>query len=181
MDVWPGRPYPLGATPDDEGTNFSLFSESADAVDLCLFDGAGVETRIRLPEASAHRFHGFVPGVGPGQRYGFRVHGPFDPAAGHRSNPNKLLLDPYAKAIDGQVRWDPSVYGYRFDDEAKDLGRNDDDSAAFVPKSVVVDNRFDWGDDRRPGTPLHESMIYEVHVKGFTKQHPTIPEEVRGT
>src|SRR3954453_20556281 len=189
MDVWPGRPYPLGATLDADGTNFSLFSESATAVDLCLFEdggggGAGealVETRVRLPEVTAHCFHGFVPGVGAGQRYGYRVHGPFEPANGHRCNPNKLLLDPYAKAIDGVVRWDESVYGYRFDDEAKDLGRNDDDSAAFVPKSVVVDNRFDWGDDRRPGTPLHESMIYEVHVKGFTKQHPTIPEELRGT
>jgi isoamylase len=185
MDVWPGRPYPVGATPDAEGTNFSLFSEAADAVDLCLFDAAGgAETRIRLPEVTAHRFHGFVPGVGAGQRYGFRVHGPFDPAKGHRCNPNKLLLDPYAKAIDGEVTWNEAVYGYRFDgDEAtRDLGRNDEDSAPFVPKSVVVDGSgFDWGDDRRPATPLHESMIYEVHVKGFTARHPTVPEAMRGT
>src|SRR5688572_14686998 len=181
-EIWPGRPYPLGATPDEGGANFSLFSENADKVELCLFDDADRETRIALPEVTAHRFHGYVPGVRPGQRYGFRVHGPFDPANGHRCNPNKLLIDPYAKAIDGQVQWDEAVYGYHFDSEEKDLGRNDDDSAPFVPKSVVVDGRgFDWGDDRPPGTPLHESMIYEVHVKGFTKLHPTIPEELRGT
>ncbi len=182
MDVWPGRPYPLGATPDAEGTNFSLFSEHGEAVDLCLFDDAGAEQRIRLPEVTAHRFHGYVPGVAPGQRYGFRVHGPFDPANGHRFNSNKLLLDPYAKAIDGQVQWDESLYGYHFDSEEKDLAPNDDDSARFVPKSVVVeDSDFDWGDDRRPGIPVHESMIYELHVKGFTQLHPTIPEEIRGT
>ncbi len=182
MDIWPGRPYPLGATPDAEGTNFSLFSEHGDAVDLCLFDDAGDEERIRLPEVTAHRFHGYVPGIAPGQRYGFRVHGPFDPANGHRCNPNKLLLDPYAKAIDGQVRWDEAVYNYHFDAEEKDLARNDIDSAPYVPKSVVVeDSDFDWGDDVRPRTPAHESMIYEVHVKGFTQRHPTMPEEIRGT
>jgi glycogen operon protein len=181
MEIWPGRPYPLGATVDEEGTNFSLFSEHGEAVDLCLFDESGNETRLRLPEVTAHRFHGYVPGVGVGQRYGFRVHGPFEPAAGHRFNPNKLLIDPYAKAIDGQVEWDESVYGYHFDAEEKDLGCNQDDSAPFVPKSVVVADDFDWSGDQRPRTPLHESMIYEVHVKGFTKLHPTIPEELRGT
>jgi isoamylase len=181
VDIWPGRPYPLGATPDIEGTNFSIFSENADAVELCLFDDSGTESRVLLPEVTAHRFHGYVPGVGVGQRYGFRVHGPFDPANGHRFNPKKLLLDPYAKAIDGGIEWDPAVYGYPFDADDKDLARNDADSGPFMPKSVVVSDEFDWGDDIRPATPLHETMIYEVHVKGFTKQHPSIPEELRGT
>jgi glycogen operon protein len=171
----------LGATPDAEGTNFSIFSEHGEAVDLCLFDEDGTETRLRLPEVAAHRFHGYVPGVGAGQRYGFRVHGPFDPANGHRFNANKLLIDPYAKAIDGDVRWDDRVYGYPFDAEDQDLSCNQDDSAPCIPKSVVVADDFDWSGDVRPGTPLHESMIYEVHVKGFTKLHPTIPEPLRGT
>jgi isoamylase len=187
--VWPGRPYPLGATPDAEGTNFSLFSENAEAVELCLFDDsddaddANVETRITLPEVTAHRFHGYVPGVRPGQRYGYRVHGPFDPANGHRFNPNKLLIDPYAKAIEEEVRWDEAVYGYPFaaPEATRDLQRNDADSAPHVPKSVVVDGAFDWGDDTRPATPLHETVIYEAHVKGFTKLHPSIPEHLRGT
>ncbi|HVM08984.1 MAG TPA: glycogen debranching protein GlgX [Acidimicrobiales bacterium] len=181
VDIWPGRPYPLGATPDAEGTNFSIFSEHAERIELCLFDESGNETRLTLPEVTAHRFHGYVPGAKVGQRYGFRVHGPFDPQNGHRFNPNKVLLDPYAKAIDGDFQWNESVYGYSFDAEEKDLSFNDADSAAFVPKSVVVADDFDWGDDRRPGTPLHETMIYEVHVKGFTKQHPGIPEHLRGT
>jgi len=181
MDVWPGRPYPLGATPDAEGTNFSLFSEWGQCVDLCLFDAEGQESRLRLPEVTAHRFHGFVPGVGAGQRYGFRVHGTFDPASGQRFNPEKLLIDPYAKAIDGDVIWDESVYGYHFEGDEKDLAGNEMDSAPFIPKSVVVSDEFDWTGDERPHTPLHESMIYEVHVKGFTQLHPTIPEELRGT
>ncbi|HEX7167843.1 MAG TPA: glycogen debranching protein GlgX [Acidimicrobiales bacterium] len=183
MDVWPGRPYPLGATVDKKGkgTNFSLFSENGERVELCLFDSSGTETRVELPEVTAHRFHGFVPGVGTGQRYGFRVHGPFDPSNGHRFNPNKLLIDPYAKAIEGEIAWDEAAYGYPFGAADQDLTRNDADSAPFVPKSVVVDDRFDWGDDERPGTPLHETMIYEVHVKGFTKLHPEVPEELRGT
>ncbi|MEA3076367.1 MAG: isoamylase [Actinomycetota bacterium] len=182
MDVWPGRPYPLGATPDAGGTNFSLFSEGGDAVELCLFDDAGHEQRARLPEVTAHRFHGYVPGVGPGQRYGFRVHGPFDPAAGQRFNPDKLLIDPYAKAIEGGVGWDQSVYGYPFDAEGKDLEPNHADSAPHVPKSIVVrDDEFEWGDDRRPRVPMHETSIYEVHVKGFTKLHPTMAEHQRGT
>ena len=181
VDIWPGRPYPLGATPDIEGTNFSIFSENAEAVELCLFDESGNETRVLLPEVTAHRYHGYVPGVGVGQRYGFRVHGPFDPANGHRFNANKLLLDPYAKAVDGGIDWDESVYGYPFDADEKDLARNDADSAPFMPKSVVVSDEFDWGDDIRPATPLHETMIYEVHVKGFTNQHPSIPEQLRGT
>ena len=181
VDIWPGRAYPLGATPDIEGTNFSIFSENADRIELCLFDDDGNETRIDLPEVTAHRFHGYVPGVKAGHRYGYRVYGPFDPVNGHRFNPSKLLLDPYAKAIDGGTQWNESVYGYRFGAEDQDLEYNDVDSAAFMPKCIVVADEFDWGDDIRPDTPLHRSMIYEVHVKGFTKQHPTIPEPLRGT
>ena len=178
-EIWPGSPYPLGASYDGAGTNFSLFSEVAAKVELCLFDEDDEETRIRLPEVSAHCFHGYVPGIGPGQRYGFRVYGPHAPALGHRCNPNKLLLDPYAKAIDGPVRWSPSVYdyprpGYRVD-------TSQDDSAPRVPRSVVVSPYFDWGVDQPPGTPLHESVIYEMHVKGFTALHPDIPPELRGT
>jgi glycogen operon protein len=177
----------LGATydPDGHGTNFSLFSEHADDVELCLFDDDGAERRIALPEVTGHRFHGYLPGVGPGQRYGFRVHGPHVPSEGHRFNPAKLLLDPYARAIDGHIRWDPAVYGYPMGGEGPgddaDLHREDSDSAPFVPKSVVVDPRFDWGDDRRPQVPLSASTIYEVHVKGATVGHPTIPPERRGT
>jgi isoamylase len=181
MDVWPGRSYPLGATCDDGGTNFSVFSSVAERVELCLFDERGTEKRVNLPEVTAHCWHGFLPGVGPGQRYGYRVYGTFRPEDGLRCNPNKLLLDPYAKAIDGKIKWDESVYGYTFGAEAEDLAFNDADSAAFMPKCVVVDNRFDWGNDRPPNIALHDSMIYEVHVKGFTKLHPTIPEHIRGT
>ena len=185
MQIWPGDWYPLGAHyvpgSDGGGTNFALFSSAAEKVELCLFDDVGNETRLRLHEVTAHVWHGFVPGVGPGQRYGFRVHGPFDPAEGHRCNPNKLLIDPYARAIDGDIRWDEAMYGYEFGHEDGDLSRNDSDSAAFVPKSVVVADDFDWGRDTRPRTPLHETFIYEAHVKGFTMKHPSVPPELRGT
>ncbi|HKY68981.1 MAG TPA: glycogen debranching protein GlgX, partial [Acidimicrobiales bacterium] len=177
IEVWPGRPYPLGATYDGTGTNFSLFSEAADAVELCLFDD-GAETRVPITEVDGFCWHGYLPRIGIGQRYGFRVHGPWDPANGHRCNPNKLLLDPYAKAVDGGVDWDPSCFPYDFDDPD---GRNDDDSAPHVPKGVVVSPYFDWGADRPPDVPLHESVIYEVHVKGFTATQPDIPELLRGT
>jgi glycogen operon protein len=180
MTMWPGNPYPLGPLWDGEGTNFSLFSEVATRVELCLFDASGAETqRLDLPETLAHCWHGYVPGLGPGQRYGFRVHGPWDPAAGHRCDPSKLLLDPYAKAIDGGVRWDEAMFAHRFDDPDGEPNRKD--SAPYMPRSLVVDPRFDWGDDRTPGTPLHRSVIYEVHVKGFTARHPEIPEVLRGT
>jgi isoamylase len=181
MHVWPGRPYPLGATFDGRGTNFSIFSEHGHRMELCLFDEDGRETRVDLPEVTAHCFHGYIPDIIPGQRYGYRVHGPRAPAEGHRFNPNKLLIDPYAKAIDGQVQWDEAVYGYRFGDPDEDLSANDDDSGPFVPKAVVIQPFFDWGEDRRPDTPLHKTMVYEVHVKGFTALHPTIPPELRGT
>jgi glycogen operon protein len=178
MQVWPGSAYPLGATYDGMGTNFSLFSEVAEAVELCLFDEAGRETRIRLPEVDGFVWHGYLPGVGPGQRYGYRVHGPYDRGAGLRCNPNKLLLDPYAKAIDGKVDWHPSLFAYDFDYPDD---RNDDDSAPFLPKAVVVNPYFDWGTDRPPGRPYNETVIYEAHVKGLTFLNKDIPLEMRGT
>jgi isoamylase len=178
IEVWPGRPYPLGATYDGTGTNFSLYSEAADAVELCLFDADGGETRVPLTEVDGFCWHGYLPRIGIGQRYGFRVHGPWNPAEGERCNPNKLLLDPYAKAIDGGVDWDPSCFPYDFGDPDS---RNDANSAPHVPKVVVVSPYFDWGADRTPDVPLHQSVIYEVHVKGFTATHPDIPEALRGT
>ncbi|HYX93473.1 MAG TPA: glycogen debranching enzyme, partial [Geodermatophilus sp.] len=175
--VWPGTAYPLGATYDGTGTNFAIFSEVAEKVELCLFDADGNEERIRLPEMDGYVWHAFLPGIQPGQRYGYRVHGPYDPSQGLRCNPNKLLLDPYAKAIDGPVDWDPSVFGYDFTTGE----RNDDDSAEHMPKSVVVNPYFDWGVDRPPRTPYHKTVIYEAHVKGLTMTHPDVPEELRGT
>src|SRR5436189_4432269 len=178
MKIWPGKPYPLGATFDGVGTNFSVFSEVADRVELCLYDANGAETRVELPETTALIFHGYLPNIGPGQRYGFRVYGPWDPANGHRCNPAKLLLDPYGKSVEGQVQWDDAVFGHRFDDPDQS---NDADSGPFMPKSVVISPYFDWQWDRRPRTPWHRTIIYEVHVKGFTKLHPGIPENLRGT
>ncbi len=177
-EAWPGWPYPFGATYDGAGTNFSLFSEAAAAVDLCLFDARGEETVVPFAEVDAHCWHVYLPSVAPGQRYGMRVHGPWEPEAGLRCNPAKLLLDPYAKAIDGEVDWNQACFGYDFGDE---YSRNDDDSAPHVPKSVVHNPYFDWGNDRPPGTPLHETVIYELHVKGFTATHPEIPGPLRGT
>ncbi|GAA0558819.1 glycogen debranching protein GlgX [Actinomadura livida] len=177
-EVWPGDPYPLGATWDGTGTNFALFSEVARRVELCLFDDGGQETRRDLPEVDGFVWHGYLPGVGPGQRYGYRVHGPFDPREGHRCNPSKLLLDPYGKAVEGDVRWHESLFSYRFDDPD---ALNEDDSAPYMPKNVVINPFFDWADDRPPRVPYHESVIYEAHVKGLTKLHPAIPEEQRGT
>ena len=178
IEIWPGRPYPLGATYDGGGTNFSLFSEVAEQVELCLFDDGGVEERVVLDEIDASCWHAYLPSVAPGQRYGYRVHGPWAPEAGQRCNPAKLLLDPYAKAIEGQVVWAQACFPYNFGDENS---RNDDDSAAFVPRSVVHNPYFDWGNDRPPDIQLNESVIYEVHVKGFTARHPDIPEAQRGT
>jgi glycogen operon protein len=178
MSVWPGHPYPLGATYDGVGTNFSVFSEVAERVELCLFDESGQETRVDLPEVTAHCWHGYLPDIGPGQQYGFRVHGPWDPAEGHRANPAKLVLDPYAKAVAGTVEWNEAVFPYRFGDPES---RNDLDSAPFVPKSVVVTPYFDWGNDRPPRIPWHETVVYELHVKGFTIRHPDVPEALRGT
>jgi isoamylase len=178
MRPWPGNAYPLGASYDGAGTNFALFSEVADRVELCLFDDSGTETRIRLEEVDGFVWHGYLHGVGPGQRYGYRVHGPYDPARGLRCNPAKLLIDPYAKAVAGDVTWDEAVFGYRFGTQDQ---RNDLDSAPHVPKSVVVSPFFDWADDRHPRTPYHETVIYEAHVRGLTLRHPGVPEELRGT
>ena len=179
MKVWPGQPYPLGATYDGTGTNFSVFSEAAERVDLCLFDAEGLETRIELQETTAFCWHGYLPTVGPGQRYGFRVHGPWAPERGQRCNPAKLLLDPYAKAIEGNIEWNQSIFPYNFGDP--DGGPNGEDSAASMPKSVVISPYFDWGNDRPPKTGWHTTVVYETHVKGFTMRHAQIPEELRGT
>ncbi len=177
--IRPGDAWPLGATRVGRGTNFSLFSEVAEHVELCLFDGKGVETRIDLPERTAFCWHGWIAGVGPGQRYGFRVHGPWQPEAGHYCNPAKLLLDPYARAITGAVHWTPALFGYPLGGD--ELERDDTDSAPFMPKSVVIENHFDWSGDDAPRRRLHETVIYEAHVKGFTARHPDVPTELRGT
>jgi isoamylase len=182
--VLPGRSWPLGATFDGEGVNFALYSERAEEVEVCLFesaDAAQESERIRLREITGFVRHAYVPGLKPGQVYGFRVDGPYDPERGHRFNPSKLLLDPYARAVAGRVDWKGPVFGYRIGDPELDLSYSDEDDAASVPRGVVIDDAFDWEDDRRPNIPLHRSVIYEVHVKGFTKRHPGIPEALRGT
>jgi isoamylase len=179
MRIWPGQPYPLGASFSGVGTNFSLFSSVADRVELCLFDENGVETRMDLPEATALCWHGYVPDALPGQRYGYRVHGPYDPRNGLRCRPSKLLIDPYAKALEGQVDWDESLFEYHFG-SPDDLS-NEDDSATHIPKAVVINPYFEWENDRHPRTPWHETVVYEVHVKGFTMSNPRIPEAFRGT
>jgi isoamylase len=179
MQLWPGSPYPLGATYDGAGTNFAVFSEVAERVELCLFAEDGTETRVDLPETTAQVWHGYAPTVVPGQRYGYRVHGPYDPAQGLRCHPSKLLLDPYATAVDGEVDWDPALFTYRFDDP--DGPVNDLDSGPHMPKGVVTSPYFNWANDRPPRTPWNETVVYEVHVKGFTERHPGIPEELRGT
>ncbi|MGI8700569.1 MAG: glycogen debranching protein GlgX [Nocardioidaceae bacterium] len=178
MEAWPGGPYPLGATYDGAGTNFALFSEIAERVELCLFEDDGTETRVELRERDALVWHTYLPRVAPGQLYGYRVHGPYDPSKGHRCDPSKLLLDPYAKAIDGAIDWAPACFSYDFEDHEK---RNTEDSAPHTMKSVVINPFFDWQDDRPPRRPYHESVIYEAHVKGLTQLHHDIPEEVRGS
>ncbi|MBB2892201.1 glycogen debranching protein GlgX [Flexivirga oryzae] len=178
MEIWPGKPYPLGSTYDGSGVNFALFSEIADGVELCLVSENLEETRIALTEVDGHVWHGYVPGIQPGQRYGYRVHGPHNPPDGDRCNPAKLLLDPYAKAFDGQVDGDESLFSYRFDDPD---AFNDDDSLGHTMLSVVVNPFFDWGHDRPPRHEYHESVIYEAHVKGLTMTHPDVPEDIRGT
>jgi isoamylase len=184
MDTWPGRPFPLGATWDGGGTNFSLFSEDAERVELCLFDDQDNETRIELLERRALNWHCYLPEVGPGQRYGYRVYGAYDPLNGLRFNPAKLLLDPYAKAIDGTVDWqhDANLLPYvPTGEEDADLELDDEDDAAAMPKAVVIDDAFLWQGDRQPRTPFADTIIYETHVKGFTMRHPDIREDLRGT
>jgi isoamylase len=199
MQVWPGTAYPLGATWDGSGTNFALFSEVGERVELCLFGGgegnghggngtgrgpdatAGSgsgEQRIELTEVDGFVWHCYLPGIGPGQRYGYRVHGPYDPRRGQRCNPAKLLLDPYGKAVEGSLRWNEALFSYRFGDPASPNG---DDSAAFMPRSVVINPYFDWADDRAPRTPYHETLIYEAHVRGLTLRNPDVPEGLRGS
>jgi isoamylase len=181
--VWPGEPFPLGAVWDGQGTNFSLFSENAEGVELCLFDDDGHETRIEITTTTAHNWHCYLPGVGPGQCYGYRVRGGYEPKAGHRFNPHKLLIDPYAKAIEGPVRWEEAnVFPYvPTGEEDADLELDDENSAPAMPKSVVVNQSFDWEDDRRPRIPWADTIIYETHVKGFTARHPDVREDLRGT
>jgi glycogen operon protein len=183
MDVWPGNPFPLGPTWDGKGTNFALFSENAERVELCLYDGQDNETRVDMNEHTAFNWHCYIPGAGPGQRYGYRVHGAYDPANGHRFNPSKLLIDPYAKAIEGPIDWDRAnalPYAPSLDDDA-DLEPDDEDDAAAIPKCVVIDPAFDWEDDRPPAHPWSETVIYETHVKGFTKLHADVRADLRGT
>ncbi len=181
MKILPGYPSPLGANWDGRGVNFALFSEHAERVDLCLFDDQGRERRVRLPERTGLTWHGYLPETGPGQRYGYRVHGPYRPELGQRFNPHKLLLDPYALAIDGDLRWDDALFGYKPGHKEGDLSFNKADSAPYLPHSVVVDPAFDWQDDAPPGTPLHQSILYELHVKGFTRLNPQVSPALRGT
>ena len=186
MHVWPGNAYPLGATWDGSGTNFALFSEVATSVELCLFGPGGggqaanrsAETRVPLTEVDGFVWHCYLPGVGPGQRYGYRVHGPYQPERGHRCNPSKLLLDPYGKAVEGEVRWHEALFSYRTRDRS---ALNTADSAPYMPRNVVINPYFDWGGDRAPRTPYHETLIYEAHVRGLTLRHPQVPAGQRGT
>ena len=181
---WPGQPYPLGATWDGKGVNFALFSEHATGVELCLFDSPDAErefARVRLTEYTDHVWHAYLPEVLPGQLYGYRVEGPYDPKQGHRFNPNKVLLDPYAKGIGRDVKWADEVFAYRLNDPEGDLSFDERDSAAYAPLAEVIDPAFTWGSDRPPRTPFHKTIIYELHVKGFTQLHPLVPESLRGT
>lgn len=182
--VYPGEPYPLGATWDGEGVNFAVFAENAAGMDLCLFDtleSKNEEERIRLNEVSHHVWHAYIPGLKPGQLYGYRAHGAYEPLNGLRYNPNKLLIDPYAKAISSPVRWNDSLFGYIMGHPDEDLSFSETDSAPFAPRSVVIDPVFNWEDDKPPKIPYHKTIIYETHIKGFTKTHPDIPEDIRGT
>src|ERR1700734_407358 len=181
MHVWPGTPYPLGATWDGAGTNFALFSEVAERVELCLFDadgGGGAETRIPVTEVDGLVWHCSLPAVEPGQHYGYRVYGPYQPEQGHRCNPAKLLLDPYGKAVAGQVTWHQALFSYQ---HGNPVVFNGDDSAPYMPRNVVINPYFDWGDDRPPRTPYHETLIYETHVRGLTMRHPEVAPEQRGS
>ena len=184
MRIWPGRPYPLGANWDGAGVNIALFSDCATKVELCLFDAPDAHQeseRIELPERMYNVFHGYFPDLKPGTLYGFRVHGPYDPKNGFRFNPNKLLFDPYARAVGRNLKWDDSLFGYRLGDPLADLSFDDRDSAPFAPLSLIVDTAFTWGNDHRPETPWERTVIYEMHVKGFTKLMHEVPEKLRGT
>ena len=181
--VWRGQPYPRGATWDGMGVNFALFSEAAERVELCLFDASGRAEvqRIALREQTDQIFHGYLPQARPGLHYGYRVHGPYQPKAGHRFNGHKLLLDPYARNIVGSIRWHDALFGYRIGHSQGDLSFDRRDSAPYLPRCKVVETAFTWGDDRPPKVPWHETVIYEVHVRGFTMRHPDVPPALRGT
>ncbi|HEX5102835.1 MAG TPA: glycogen debranching enzyme GlgX, partial [Pirellulaceae bacterium] len=184
MRIWRGSPYPLGATWDGAGVNFGVFSESATKVELCLFDSpesTAESERIELPERTYQIWHGYFPDLRPGQLYGIRVHGPYEPREGLRFNPNKLLLDPYAKAIGRDMKWDNRLFGYEIGNPQGDLSLDGSDSAAFAPLGTVVDTAFTWGNDLPLRIPWEKSILYEAHVKGFTKRMPGVPEELRGT
>ncbi len=184
MRVWPGQPYPLGATWTGLGVNVAVFSAHATTVELCLFDGADAarpSVCVALPEHTDMVWHGYFPDVRPGQLYGFRVHGPYDPRSGHRFNPHKVVVDPYARSVARSVRWDDSLFGYRIGDANGDLSFDTRDNAAYCPLAAIVDTAFTWGDDRPPRTPWHKTVIYEMHVKGFSRLHPAIPHALRGT
>jgi glycogen operon protein len=183
ITVYPGSPFPLGATWDGQGVNFAVYAENATGVDLCLFENLEEETesvKVRVKERSNHVWHAYIPDLKPGQLYGFRVYGPFEPHNGHRFNPQKLLIDPYAKAIAGAIQWSDALFGYEMGHTEEDLSFSEVDSAPYIPKSVVIDSNFDWEGDKLPQIPYHQSIIYETHVKGFTQTHPDIPEEIRG-
>jgi isoamylase len=182
--VYPGKPYPLGAIWEGNGVNFALYADNATGVELCLFKTVKDEAefkKVKFTERTHNIWHAYLENVGPGQLYGYRVHGPYEPAKGHRFNPSKLLIDPYAKAIAGTIDWSDALFGYEIGNPDEDLSYSEIDSAPFVPKSVVIDHNFDWEGDKPMMLPYHKSIIYEVHVKGFTKLHPDIPEEIRGT
>ena len=184
INIWPGRPYPLGATWDGKGVNFALFAENATGVELCIFNDPEADReshRIKMTERSHQEWHIYLPNAKPGMLYGYRVYGPFEPAQGHRFNPNKLIIDPYAKALSGTVEWHDAMFGYEIGHPDEDLSFNDTDSAPFVPKCVVVDTHYDWEGDQLPKIPYHESIIYELHVKGFTQLNNVVPENLRGT
>ena len=180
VSIWRGSPYPLGAQWDGEGTNFALFSEHANRVELCLFEGEQ-ETRLELPAYTDGCWHGYVHGVGPGQRYGYRVHGPYEPDRGHRFNPEKLLIDPYARALDGALTWGDELFGYEIGHEDEDKSLDTRDSAGAMPRGVIVDEGFDWQGDEPPRTPWCETILYEAHLKDLTASHPEVPDELRGT
>jgi isoamylase len=182
--IWPGRPYPLGATWDGRGVNFAIYSENATKMELCLFnhaDDADASVRLALPEYTDMVWHCYLPDARPGQLYGYRVYGSYDPSNGHRFNPNKLLLDPYAKAIGRLPKWTDAMHGYLVGDKDDDLSFSESDSGGDAPLAMVIDEAFTWGDDRLPRIPTHKLLIYEMHVKGFTKLHPDVPEDLRGT
>src|SRR6266545_2667253 len=183
LTVWPGRPDPLGATWDGQGTNFAVFAQDATRVELCLFDEVyGKETaRIALPEQTRNVWHAYIPGIDPGQLYGYRVHGRYAPREGLRFNPNKLLIDPYARAVSGVIDWNAPIFAYRLGSRTEDLTRDVHNSARGTPKSVVIDAEFDWGEEYALNVPWSETIVYETHVKGITMRHPDVPDDLRGT